>query len=84
MLGFLLLFLTFYPESIPNTKGAVLKLILLCLAAFALIAGLAPSVVRSVTMFSFVSDINCDKRQHLSYFIVSILLIFTFQPSFLF
>jgi len=87
--GFLLLFLTFILSPIPNTKrGAVLKLIiiLLCLAAFALIAGLAPSVVRSVTMFSFVA-IGYQLRRSVNIYhtlLVSILLILLFQPSFLF
>jgi competence protein ComEC len=54
--GFLLLFLTFILKPIPNTQNSPkLILILLSLASFALIAGLAPSVVRSVTMFSFVA-----------------------------
>ncbi|MEZ7500011.1 ComEC/Rec2 family competence protein [Flavobacterium sp. Arc3] len=87
--GFLLLFLTFILSPIPNTKrGAILKLILilLCLASFALIAGLAPSVVRSVTMFSFVA-IGYQLRRSVNIYhtlLVSILLILLFQPSFLF
>ncbi|CAM2837042.1 ComEC/Rec2 family competence protein [Flavobacterium frigoris] len=87
--GFLLLFLTFILSPIPNTKrGALLKLflILLSLATFALIAGLAPSVVRSVTMFSFVA-IGYQLRRSVNIYhtlLVSILLILLFQPSFLF
>jgi competence protein ComEC len=87
--GFLLLFLNFILSPIPNTKrGAVLKLILilLSLATFALVAGLAPSVVRSVTMFSFVA-IGYQLRRSINIYhtlLVSILLILLFQPSFLF
>jgi competence protein ComEC len=87
--GFLLLFLTFALSPIPNTKrGSLLKLtlILTSLAAFALIAGLAPSVVRSVTMFSFVA-IGYQLRRSVNIYhtlLVSILLILLFQPSFLF
>lgn len=87
--GFLLLFITFILSPIPNTKkGAFVKLTitLLSLAAFALIAGLAPSVVRSVTMFSFVA-IGYQLRRSVNIYhtiLVSILLILLFQPSFLF
>lgn len=87
--GFLLLFINFILAPIPNTKrGAILKLslILSSLAAFALIAGLAPSVVRSVTMFSFVA-IGYQLRRSVNVYhtlLVSILLILLFQPSFLF
>jgi competence protein ComEC len=87
--GFLLLFLNFALSPIPNTKrGSLLKLtlILTSLAAFALIAGLAPSVVRSVTMFSFVA-IGYQLRRSVNVYhtlLVSILLILLFQPSFLF
>ena len=87
--GFLLLFLTFILKPIPNTKkGALLKLmlILISLWSFAFIAGLAPSVVRSVTMFSFVA-IGYQLRRSVNIYhtlLVSILLILLFQPSFLF
>jgi competence protein ComEC len=84
--GFLLLFLTFILKPIPNTQKALLKLILilLSLASFALIAGLAPSVVRSVTMFSFVA-IGYQLRRSVNVYhtlLVSIFLILLFQPSF--
>ncbi|TDE02879.1 ComEC/Rec2 family competence protein [Flavobacterium hiemivividum] len=87
--GFLLLFLTFILRPIPNTKrGTLIKLIiiLLSLASFAVIAGLAPSVVRSVTMFSFVA-IGYQLRRSVNIYhtlLVSVLLILVFQPSFLF
>lgn len=87
--GFILLFLNFILKPIPNTKkGALLKLIIVLtsLSFFALIAGLSPSIVRSVTMFSFVA-IGYYLRRTVNIYhtlIVSILLILLFQPSFLF
>lgn len=87
--GYLLLFLTFLLKPIPNTKkGAIVKLfiILLTLAAFAIIAGLSPSVLRSVVMFSFVA-IGYQLRRTVDIYhtlLVSALLILLFQPYFLF
>ncbi|PVX46284.1 competence protein ComEC [Flavobacterium sp. 103] len=88
-IGFILLFVTFLLKPFPNTKkGAFIKL-LLTLAAlflFGILAGLAPSVVRSVTMFSFVAIGQYLRRSVNIYhtLLVSILLILLFQPSFLF
>tara|TARA_R110000868_G_scaffold146710_2_gene367642 strand:+ start:628 stop:2649 length:2022 start_codon:yes stop_codon:yes gene_type:complete len=87
--GFILLFLTFILKPIPNTKkGALLKLVIIInsLWFFALIAGLSPSIVRSVTMFSFVA-IGYHLRRSVNIYntlLVSIFLILLFQPSFLF
>ena len=56
--GFILLFITYLLKPFPNTRtGSILKLIIVItfLWAFGILAGLAPSVVRSVTMFSFVA-----------------------------
>ena len=88
-IGFVLLFVTFILKPIPNTKkGSITKLILilLSLSLFGIIAGLAPSVVRSVTMFSFVAIGMYLKRSTNIYhtLLVSVLLILLFQPSFLF
>lgn len=88
-IGFILLFLNFILKPIPNTKkGALLKLALTisALSLFALIAGLAPSVVRAVTMFSFVAIGYYLRRSTYIYhtIIVSLLLILLFQPYFLF
>ncbi|TDE31205.1 ComEC family competence protein [Flavobacterium ranwuense] len=88
-IGFILLFVTFILKPIPNTKrGSFLKLliILTSLFTFGIIAGLAPSVVRSVTMFSFVAIGNHLRRSVNIYhtLLVSILLILLFEPSFLF
>ena len=88
-IGFILLFITFLLKPFPNTRrGAFIKLIiiLLSLSSFGIIAGLAPSVVRSVAMFSFVA-IGMYLRRSTNIFhtlLVSILIILLFQPSFLF
>jgi competence protein ComEC len=82
-----LLFLTFILKPIPNTQKALSKLILILSSlAFALIAGLAPSVVRSVTMFSFVA-IGYQLRRSVNVYhtlLVSILLILLFSTVLLF
>jgi competence protein ComEC len=88
-IGFILLFVTFLLKPFPNTRrGSFIKLIiiLLSLSSFGLIAGLAPSVVRSVAMFSFVAIGMYLRRSTNIYhtLLVSILLILLFQPSFLF
>ena len=88
-IGFILLFLTFLLKPFPNTRpGSFIKLIiiLVSLSTFGLIAGLAPSVLRSVTMFSFVA-IGMHLRRSTNIFhtlLVSMLLILLFQPSFLY
>ena len=88
-IGFILIFVTFLLKPIPNTKrGSIIKLIIiiLSLSLFGVIAGLAPSVVRSVTMFSFVA-IGIHLRRSVNIYhtlLVSILLILLVEPSFLF
>ncbi|WP_035668461.1 ComEC/Rec2 family competence protein [Flavobacterium sp. 83] len=88
-IGFILLFVTFILKPLPNTKrGSFIKLIIILasLSLFGLIAGLAPSVVRSVVMFSFVA-IGSHLRRSVNIYhtlLVSMLLILLFQPSFLF
>lgn len=88
-IGFILLFVTFLLKPFPNTRrGSFFKLIiiLVSLSSFGLIAGLAPSVLRSVTMFSFVA-IGMYLRRSTNIFhtlLVSILLILLVEPSFLF
>lgn len=88
-IGFIMLFMTFLLRPIPNTKrGSTLKLviILMSLWLFGILAGLAPSVVRSVTMFSFVAIGNHLDRNTSIYhtLIASIFIILLFEPSFLF
>lgn len=88
-IGFILLFVSFILKPIPNSKrGSFLKLIIILssLSLFGIIAGLAPSVIRSVTMFSFVA-IGNHLRRSVNIFhtlLVSILIILLFEPSFLF
>ncbi len=88
-IGFILLFINFLLQRLPKTTGGNtirLVVIISSLWGFALIAGLAPSVVRSVTMFSFVA-VGMHLKRSTNIFhtlIVSVLLILLFQPSFLF
>ena len=87
--GYILLFLNFLLGRMPKTRvGNLTKLlmIIICLWSFAVIAGLSPSIVRSVTMFSFVAIGVHLKRKTNNFhtLIVSMLLILIFQPSFLF
>lgn len=86
--GFILLFITFLLKPFPNSKsGALVKLVIVItfLWAFGLLAGFAPSVVRSVTMFSFVA-VGMFLRRSVNIYntiAISALLILLFQPSFL-
>lgn len=87
--GFIFLFLNFILKPISNTrKGSFLKLAILLtsLVFFALLAGLSPSIVRSVVMFSFVA-IGLHLRRSVNIYhtlLVSMLLILLFQAYFLF
>ncbi|HEY0091899.1 MAG TPA: ComEC/Rec2 family competence protein, partial [Flavobacterium sp.] len=87
--GFILVFLNFILKGVPNNRsGASIKfvVILLSLWSFAIIAGLAPSIVRSATMFSFVAW-GLYLRRSTNIFhtlLVSLLLILLWSPSFLF
>lgn len=87
--GFILLFVTFLLKPIGNTKrNAFFKLIIILLSlwSYGILAGLAPSVVRSVTMFSFVAIGNHLRRTVNTFhtLLVSMLLILLWKPSFLF
>ena len=87
--GFILLFITFLAKPLGNSRrGSLLKLciIVISLWSFALLAGLSPSIVRSVTMFSFLAIGMHLKRTVNIYhtLLVSMLLILLFKPSFLF
>ena len=82
-------FLYFILQPIPNNrKAALLKLVIviLSLSSFAILAGLSPSVLRSVTMFSFVAIGIYLRRSTYIYhtLLISALLILLFKPSFLF
>jgi competence protein ComEC len=87
--GFILLFITFLLKPFPNTKtGSLLKLLIVVISLwlFGILAGLAPCVIRSVTMFSFVA-IGMYLRRTVNIYntlLVSVLLILLIEPSFLF
>ncbi len=87
--GFVMLFINFLLQKLPKTRrwNAVrLSCVVLSLWGFALVAGLAPSVVRSATMFSFVA-IGMNLRRSTNTYhtlIVSLLLILIFEPAFIF
>jgi competence protein ComEC len=87
--GFILLFINFLLKPLRKNKvGNTIRLvtIIVSLWGFAILAGLSPSVVRSVTMFSFVA-VGMHLKRSTNIFhtlLVSILLILLFQPSFLF
>ncbi|MGK4566084.1 ComEC/Rec2 family competence protein [Flavobacterium sp. 3HN19-14] len=83
------MFINFLLKPLPKNKsGNLIRffLIFLCLWSFAVIAGLSPSVIRSVTMFTFVAGGMCLNRDTNIFhtLLVSILLILLFEPSFLF
>ena len=87
--GFVVLFLRFFLNFLPNSnRFRVFKVlaIILTLWSFALVAGFTPSVVRSVTMFSFVAiGMYMRRKTYVFYtFYCSIFLILLFEPSFLF
>jgi competence protein ComEC len=87
--GFLLLFLNFLLAYLPKNKAtSYLKLgiIIFSLWGFAVLAGLSPSVIRSVTMFSFVAlGMHLKRKTNIFHtLLVSLFLILLFEPSFLF
>ena len=87
--GFILIFIGFLLQPLPNTKtGNAFKIIitLLALWLFAIIAGFSPSVVRSATMFSFIAVGKFINRETNSVHttIVSLLVILLIEPNFLF
>ncbi|MEL4306628.1 ComEC/Rec2 family competence protein [Joostella sp. CR20] len=84
---FLFLHLLLKPiERIKHGKKIKLLLIVITLWAFATIAGLSASVVRAVTMFSFLAYAKTLNRQRNSYYalISSMLVLLLFEPNFLF
>lgn len=87
--GFIMLFINFLLKPIPNTKrNSYIKLMIVVLAlwSYGILAGLAPSVVRSVTMFSFLA-VGQHLRRSVNIYhslLVSMLLILLWKPSFLF
>jgi competence protein ComEC len=88
-IGFIMLFITFLLKPLPQTKrfdAIRLTIILLSLWLFAVVAGLAPSVVRSTTMFSFIAVGMFLNREVNSYhtLLLSAFVILFFEPLFLF
>src|SRR5690554_2533253 len=87
--AYIYLFLNFVLKFIPNhKKGKLLKLLVLLFSlwGFAILAGMAPAIVRAVTMFSFVAVGQFLSRgtNILYTLLVSMLLILLWNPSFLF
>ena len=87
--GIILLILNFIFKPLDTLKnGELIKtlVILLLLWAFAFIAGLSASVVRAVTMFSFVAVAMSIKRKGIVEFsfITSLFLLLIVKPMFLF
>jgi competence protein ComEC len=87
--GFILLFLNFILKYLPKNKTASylkLAIIIFSLWGFAILAGLSPSVIRSVTMFSFVAvGMHLKRKTNIFHtLLVSMFLILLFEPSFLF
>lgn len=83
--GFILMFITFLLKPL---HGNFIRLItvFISLWVFAIVAGLAPSVVRSAAMFSFVAVGMFLNRETNIYhtLVVSLFLILLFEPLFLF
>lgn len=86
--GLLIMFIHFILRPLPrNNFNSFLKLIITItiLWFFAFIAGLSPSVVRSVTMFTFVAiGMHMNRKTNVFHtLLVSIFLILLFQPTFI-
>lgn len=88
-IGFLMLLLDFAVRLLPGSqKFRIIRLILVVIGlwSFAVIAGLSASVVRSVTMFSFISvGLYLGRNTNiLNTLCASMLIILIFKPGFLF
>ncbi|MCR1025400.1 competence protein ComEC family protein [Cellulophaga baltica] len=88
-IGILLLILQFLLqplERLPHGKKIKLVVILLFLWSFALLAGLSASIVRAVTMFSFLAYAMFLNRPTNSFNILALSLFFILliQPNYLF
>lgn len=83
---FLLEFLLSPLERLPKGKTVKLLLIVLLLWSYAFVAGLSPSIVRAVSMFSFVAYAMYLNRPTNSFNIIalSMLFILLVKPLFLF
>ncbi|MDF0715257.1 ComEC/Rec2 family competence protein [Muricauda sp. 334s03] len=83
---FILEFLLSPLERLPRGKTIKLILVVLLLWSYAFVAGLSPSIVRAVTMFSFVAYALYLNRPTNSFNIIalSMLFILLVKPLFLF
>lgn len=86
--GLLMIFINFLLKPLrKNRFNSYLKLTLIItiLWFFAFIAGLSPSVVRSVTMFTFVAiGMHLNRKTNIFHtLLVSIFIILLFQPDFI-
>ena len=87
--AYIYIFLNFILRFFPNNNsGKIMKLILLLFSlwSFALLAGMAPAIVRAVVMFSFVS-IGKHLHRNTNIFhtlLASAVFILLCKPSFLF
>lgn len=87
--GFILLFLNYFLNFLPNSnRFRIFKVltVIVFLWSFALVAGFSPSVVRSVTMFTLVAiGMYMRRKTYVFYtFYCSIIIILLFEPTFLF
>ena len=74
-------------ERLPKGKTIVLLLTVILLWAYALLAGLSPSVIRAVTMFSFVAYAMSLKRPTSTFNILALSMFFlllVYNPMLLF
>ncbi|GAA0872526.1 ComEC/Rec2 family competence protein [Gangjinia marincola] len=73
-------------ELLPRGKLLKLILVILCLWCFAFIAGLSPSVLRAVTMFSFLSvGLNLKRKvSTINTLCISFMLLIILQPRIIF
>lgn len=86
ILLFILQFICSPLERLPNGKTLKMILVLILLWSYAFIAGLSPSIVRAVTMFSFLAYAMHLNRPTNSFNIIalSMLFILLVKPLFLF
>ncbi len=87
--GFIILMIEFCMKPFPNTrKWGFFKVLITILAlwAFAFIAGLSPSVVRSAAMFSLIAYGNYIRRSSNTYhtLVASAFLILLVEPMFIY
>ncbi|MDO5104791.1 ComEC/Rec2 family competence protein [Capnocytophaga sp.] len=87
--GIITVILLFFLQRLPNTKFFKIfrfVALLLILWTFAFLAGLSPSVLRAVTMFSFIGiSLQINRRQgRFDALMLSMLLLLLVYPNFLY